>query len=94
MNIGNMSLGECTLCSSVGVFVGVKLLGHRVCIRAALAETAKSFFKIVVPIYTATDSDSMSVPVVPHPCLYMLFFFPMYFYFSYSDECDNITLYF
>lgn len=32
MNIGNMSLGECTLCSSVGVFVGVKLLGHRVCI--------------------------------------------------------------
>lgn len=93
MNIGNMSLGERILYNSVGVFMGVKLLGHTVCIWAALAETAKSFSKIVVPIYTATNSDSMSIPVVPNPCQYM-FFSPMYFYFSYSDECDNITLYF
>lgn len=68
-----MSLGGHILCISVVVFLGVELLGHRLCICAALVEIAKSFSKVVGPIYTSNSSDSVSIPVTPYPCLYMFF---------------------
>lgn len=79
-----MSLGGCILCISLGIYLGVGLLGHRAHRCAALVETAEWFSEVVVPADVPPavlehSSCSISLPahVFPHP---------VYFYFSHSVQ--------
>ena len=72
------------VCSFISyVYLGIGLLGHRICVCSVVVDRGKQLPKVVVPDCTPT-SQGIRVCVAPNPCQHLAFIVLNFTHFSHS----------